>query len=72
VGPGNGVGFGELIGVVMGVQGRDGEPPYVIRWYWDDSESVFSPDPERYWIRSHKVPRESRFANQALHGVESA
>jgi hypothetical protein len=72
VGPGVRPGFGELIGVVTEVQGRDGEPPYMIRWYSDDHEALFSPDAEHYWIRSHEIPHEMRVTSGALHRFGSA
>jgi len=72
VGPGDGFGFGELIGIVTEIQGPDGEPPYMIHWYSDEHESLFFPDPERYWIRSHKVPHEVRVTDRVLHRVGPA
>lgn len=72
VGPGVGIGFSELVGAVTEVHGRDGEPPFMIRWYSDDHESLFFPDAERFWIRSHKVPHELRVTNGALHRFGSA
>ncbi len=72
VGPGVRLGFGEIIGVVIEVHGRDGEPPYMIHWYSDDHEALFSPDPEHYWVRSHKIPHEVRVTSGALHRIESA
>jgi len=72
VGPGIGTGFSELVGVVTEVHGPDGEPPYMIHWYSDDQESLFFPDAERFWIRSHKVPHELSVTSGALHRFGSA
>jgi len=59
----------EIVGVVVEVQGEDGGPPFVIRWYENDSESTISPDPEQYWIRSHRMTHEVRVTNAAIHRV---
>lgn len=72
VGPGTGLGFGEIVGVVTEVHGHDGAPPYTVRWYSDDHEALFSPDAEHYWVRSHKIPHEVGVTAGALHGVGSA
>ena len=52
VGPGRGVCYGELLGEIVGVLGEGGAGPYLVRWYEFDTETVFDPDPERYWIAS--------------------
>jgi len=72
VGPGSGIGFSELVGVVTEVHGREGQPPYMIRWHSDGHESLFFPDPERFWIRSHKIPHELRVTRGVLHRLDSA
>lgn len=56
VGPGIGVGYGELLGVVTEVHGEEGGPPYMVRWYEDERERLFWPDPETHWFRSHRIP----------------
>ena len=72
VGPGLALGFGELLGFVTEVHGEDGGPPYMIRWHSDGHESLVRPDPERYWIRSHRTTHEVRMTDDVLHRVGSA
>ena len=67
--PGRKLGRGEIVGVVIEVQGEDSGPPFVIRWYEDDSESKINPDPEQFWIRSHRITRDVRVTGAAIHRV---
>jgi hypothetical protein len=45
------VGRGEIVGVVTQVNGVDGGPPFIVRWYDDGHASKCNPDEQRYWIR---------------------
>ncbi len=60
VGPGIGVGYGELLGVVTEVHGADGGPPYLVRMFEDERERLLWPDPARYWFRCHRTGSASR------------
>ena len=62
------LGYGEIVGVVVKVR-DDGGPPFVVRWYDDDTESKISPNPECYWIRSRRRYREVQATRAALHRV---
>ena len=72
VGPAAGAGSGELLGVVTGTMGRNGRSPFVIRWYADDRESEFTPDPGSHWIRSLEVPPACRVVDGVPHGSDRA
>ena len=52
VGPGPTVAHGRIVGVVIGVHGADGGPPFTVRWYDDGHASRIDPDPGRYWVRA--------------------
>ena len=69
VGPGPTIAHGEVLGVVIEVHGCGGSPPYTIRWYDGGEASVTSPDPEHYWIRSHRDTLEVGTANGTMHRV---
>jgi hypothetical protein len=43
---GHHVGDGGREGVILAVEGHNGEPPYLVRWQDDGHESVFSPGPD--------------------------
>jgi len=69
VGPGPTVMHGEIVGVIVQVHGDDGGPPFTVRWYDDASVSKINPNPERYWVRSHRTTHEVRLTKEALHRV---
>jgi hypothetical protein len=41
----------EVVGVIIQVHGRDGRPPYTVRWYEDSGISKCTPDAATYWVR---------------------
>jgi Domain of unknown function (DUF1918) len=43
---GHHVGDHERDGVILAVEGPNGEPPYLVRWQDDSHESVFFPGPD--------------------------
>lgn len=41
--PGRNVGSAQRRGEILEVHGRDGAPPYLVRWETDNNEAVFFP-----------------------------
>jgi len=50
------VGAGERIAEILEVRGKDGEPPYVVRWCDDGRESLVIPGPDASVERGKKKP----------------
>lgn len=44
-------GRGEIVGVVTQVNGEDGGPPFIVRWYGDGHTSTCNPNQRHFWIR---------------------
>lgn len=49
-------GDGRRTGMIVAVRGRDGAPPYVVRWFDTDHESLVFPGPEAR-VEPHHAPR---------------
>ena len=53
---GHKVGGGEKIAEILEVRGKNGEPPYVVRWYDDGRESFVLPGSDASIERGKKKP----------------
>jgi len=53
---GHKVGGGEKIAEILEVRGKNGEPPYVVRWFDDGRESLVIPGSDASIERGRKKP----------------
>ncbi|WP_327635225.1 DUF1918 domain-containing protein [Kribbella sp. NBC_00482] len=44
-------------GLIVEVHGTDGAPPYLVRWYDTDAETLFFPGPDTHVLTTEQLHR---------------